>query len=67
MSILALNKVNYSYKNGNVSVISDAEGNNYCVEYVGDSMDKFVYPNGDNMEFNRIEDKANKSVTITVK
>lgn len=58
---------NYSYKNGNVSVISDAEGNNYCVEYVGDSMDKFVYPNGDNMEFNRIEDKANKSVTTTVK
>lgn len=37
----------YSYTNGKLTTITDAEGNRYEIVYEGQAISKFVYPNGE--------------------
>lgn len=49
----------YSYTDGKLTTIIDAEGNKYAVEYNGNAINKFIYPNKEFYKFTFTEDQEN--------
>ncbi len=50
----------YSYKDGKLDIITDAEGNQYKIEFEDCSISRFVYPNG---EFEKYSFTENQIIT----